>query len=41
MFEKIDSLRQKIDSYRPLTQGELRRLREEFIVSYTYNNGVR
>ena len=40
MFEKIDALRKEIDSYRPLTPGELRRLTEEFIVSYTYNSNA-
>lgn len=40
MFEKIDTLRNEIDSHRPLTQGELRRLREEFLVSYTYNSNA-
>ena len=40
MFEKIDALRKEIDSYRPLTPGELTRLRKEFMVSYTYNSNA-
>jgi Fic family protein len=40
MFEKIDTLRKEIDSYRPLTPGELGRLREEFMISFTYNSNA-
>ena len=40
MFDKISSLRQEIDSYRPLTPGELARLSEEFMVSFTYNSNA-
>lgn len=40
MFKTIDALRQEIDSHRPLTTGELARLREEFMVSFTYNSNA-
>ncbi len=40
MFAKIDALREEIDSYRPLTAGELMRLREEFMISFTYNSNA-
>jgi Fic family protein len=40
MFAKINALRKEIDSYRPLTPGELTRLREEFMVSFTYNSNA-
>lgn len=40
MFEKIDALSKKISSYRPLTPGELLRLRKEFMVSFTYNSNA-
>jgi Fic family protein len=40
MFDKINALRREIDSRRPLTPGELSRLREEFMVSFTYNSNA-
>ena len=36
----IDALRAELDARRPLTQGELQRLREEFLVDYTYNSNA-
>ncbi|MDP4182840.1 MAG: Fic family protein [Bacillota bacterium] len=39
-FNKIDSLLQELNSYRPLTEGELLRLREEFLVNFTYNSNA-
>jgi Fic family protein len=40
MFAKIDALRKEIASRRPLTPGELARLREEFTISFTYNSNA-
>ena len=34
----IESLKAALDNSRPLTPGELQRLREEFLVDYTYNS---
>lgn len=39
-LEKILSLKKKLDERRPLTEGELERLNEEFIVEYTYNSNA-
>ena len=39
-FEKIDQLRDILKSLRPLTDGELARLQEEFMVEYTYNSNA-
>ena len=39
-LEEIDKLKKELDSRRPLTQGELQRLREEFLVEYTYNSNA-
>ena len=39
-LEKIIELKKVLDSKRPLTQGELERLNEEFIVEYTYNSNA-
>ena len=40
LFEKIDSLKAELDSKRPLTKGETERLREEFLIDYTYNSNA-
>lgn len=37
---EIDALKAQLDSRRPLTQGELQRLRDEFLVEYTYNSNA-
>lgn len=39
-FEKIEQLKSKLDSCRPLTQGELERLNEEFMIEFTYNSNA-
>lgn len=39
-FTKIDALKAELDSRRPLTQGELERLREEFLIEYTYHSNA-
>ncbi|MFR3385984.1 MAG: Fic family protein [Lachnospiraceae bacterium] len=36
----IDNKKRELDSKRPLTQGEIERLTEEFIVEYTYNSNA-
>ena len=39
-FSRIDALKEKLNDHRPLTQGEIQRLREEFLVEYTYNSNA-
>ncbi|MBR5930898.1 MAG: Fic family protein [Lachnospiraceae bacterium] len=40
MLAQIDLKKKKLDSRRPLTEGELERLLEEFTVEYTYNSNA-
>ncbi len=40
IFEQIDKKKQILDSLRPLTAGELVRLREEFLIEFTYNSNA-
>lgn len=40
MLNIINEKKQKLDSKRPLTAGELERLTEEFTVEYTYNSNA-
>lgn len=40
LLSQIDEKLIKLNSLRPFTQGELERLREEFIVEYTYNSNA-
>ena len=40
IFMKIDRKKKELDSKRPLTEGEVARLNEEFIVEYTYNSNA-
>lgn len=40
MFVEIDALKSELEGRRPLTQGELLRLRDEFLVDYTYNSNA-
>lgn len=40
LFAEVDALKAELDKRRPLTQGELQRLREEFLVEYTYNSNA-
>lgn len=37
---KIDALKAELDSKRPLTTGEAERLRDEFMVDFTYNSNA-
>lgn len=39
-LEKILLLKKELDGKRPLTQGEIERLNEEFAVEYTYNSNA-
>ena len=40
LVEKIDRKKTELDSRRPLTEGEVERLTEEFVVEYTYNSNA-
>lgn len=40
LISQIDQKKRLLDQCRPLTEGELERLREEFIVEYTYNSNA-
>lgn len=40
VFAHVDSLKNELDKRRPLTSGEVQRLREEFLVEYTYNSNA-
>ena len=37
---QIDRKKAELDSRRPLTAGEAERLKEEFVVEYTYNSNA-
>lgn len=39
-FTAIEQKKEKLSSMRPLTQGEVERLREEFMVEFTYNSNA-
>lgn len=40
MFSHIDGLKAELDKHRPLTPGEVQRLKDEFLVEYTYNSNA-
>lgn len=40
IFKQIDRKKLELDSRRPLTEGEVERLMEEFAVEYTYNSNA-
>lgn len=40
LFARVDGLKAELGKRRPLTQGELLRLQEEFIVEFTYNSNA-
>jgi len=40
LLEAIERKKRELDTRRPLTEGELERLTEEFIVEYTYNSNA-
>ena len=39
-FDIADAIKAELDKRRPLTAGELERLRDEFIIEYTYNSNA-
>lgn len=40
LFSGIDALKNELERCRPLTPGEIQRLRNEFLVEYTYNSNA-
>ena len=40
MFNRIEELKSKLNEYRPLTSEEVNRLREEFLIDFTYNSNA-
>ncbi len=40
IFARVDALKAEFGKRRPLTQGELKRLGEEFLVEFTYNSNA-
>ena len=40
LFKRIDAKKSELEKRRPLTQGELERLREEFLLEFTYNSNA-
>ncbi len=39
-FARVDALKSELKKRRPLTQGELEKLREEFLIEFTYNSNA-
>ncbi len=40
ILTRIDTLKNELNSYRPLTKSEVKRLREEFLINFTYNSNA-
>ena len=40
MFKRIEQLKRKLNQYRPLTSEEVHRLRDEFLMEFTYNSNA-
>jgi Fic family protein len=40
LFKTIDAKKQELDRRRPLTEGEVERLRNEFLINFTYNSNA-
>lgn len=40
LFSRIDAKKQELVTRRPLTQGELKRLKDEFLLDFTYNSNA-
>lgn len=40
LFKRIDAKKAELEKRRPLTKGELERLREEFLIEFTYNSNA-
>jgi len=39
-LEEIEKLQIKLNSLRPFTSGELERLKEEFVIEFTYDSNA-
>lgn len=40
LLTEIETKRERLAEMRPLTQGEAERLREEFLIEFTYNSNA-
>ncbi len=40
LLDEIDDLKMQLSKKRPLTSGELQRLRDEFMIDFTYNSNA-
>lgn len=40
MYNRVEKLKLKLNEYRPLTNEEVNRLREEFLINFTYNSNA-
>lgn len=40
LFRRIEYLKAKLDAQRPLPTEEVRRLKEEFMIDFTYNSNA-
>lgn len=40
LFSAVDEMKVELDRRRPLTEGELKRLRNEFLIEFTYNSNA-
>jgi len=40
LFARIDAKKEELSKRRPLTEGELKRLREDFLLEFTYNSNA-
>jgi len=40
LLDMIDRKKKELDNRRPLTEGEVERLSEQFVVEYTYNSNA-
>ncbi len=40
LFDEVDTLKYQLSQKRPLTQGELQRLQEEFLIEFTYDSNA-
>lgn len=40
LFSRIDAMKAELNKRRPLTEGELKRLQEEFLIEFTYNSNA-
>lgn len=40
LFAEVDALKAELDKHKPLPQGELQQLRDEFLIEYIYNSNA-